>query len=155
MLAPGVLRRSPRAGRHAPSARAAAASAEVKPESLRAARADGRTGGRVDVAGGRRMGGRVGGASERATAARAGGTWVTARAGSSGGGARAAAAAHRVGEEGERMSRFKAAMTSWMMPVISDSIMTAGSRPRRHDARATASSMCVGHVRREPRTRLA
>ena len=104
----GPSRRSPRAGRCAPSARAAAASVEVKPESTCETR--GRTGGRagewVARADGR-MGGRVGGASGRATAARAGGTWVTARVGSSGGGARAVAAAHRLEEKvrGCRCSR--------------------------------------------------
>ena len=55
----------------------------------------------------------------------------------------------------ERMSIFKAAMVCWMMPVMSDSIMTAGSRPRRHDARATASSTCVGLARREHRSSCA
>ena len=112
----------------------------------------GRTGGRagewVARADGR-MGGRVGGASGRAMAARAGGTWVRARVGSSGGGARAAAAAHRLARKVERMSMFTVAMVWWMMRVMSERMMTAGSRRRGHDARGTASSLCVGDVRRE------
>ena len=90
-----------------------------------------------------RMGGRVGGASGRAMAARAGGTWVRARVGSSGGGARAAAAAHRLARKVERMSMFTVAMVWWMMRVMSERLMTAGSRRRGHHALGRPRRACV------------
>ena len=43
----------------------------------------------------------------------------------------------------------------WMMRVMSERLMTAGSRRRGHHARGTASSFCVGDVRSALRRRSA
>ena len=149
----GRSRRSPRAGWRAPSARAAAASVEVKPERP-ARRAGGRAGGQVSGWRGRQADGRANGRRERAGDGGAGGRDVGDsargqqqwRCAGSGSGPSPSPSRREV----ERMSMFKVAMVWWMM---SERMMTAGSRRRGHDARGTAWSTCVGAVRRVLRRR--